>query len=136
VTRHDWSKHGHDRSEYTHTAHPSPDADSDEDTGTGPPGDGSRTRARRWLIVLGIVLLKLWVITLIALSSQLQIPLVAVFAAAHGALLAAAVTLLVYKLRRKTPPRALPHVPPGGHGAVLAQGGRKVTRMLKSKGSR
>ena len=104
---------------------------SSDDTGVGP-GRGSTRRRPRWVMVFGIILVKLGVIALILV---LPFGLAISLGAAHGVamlvlLVVAAVTLLVYKLRGRTLPPALSHRPPRGHRFVLgrlARHGRGAT---------
>lgn len=124
-------------------ADPPPIPDSNDDTGVGP-GRGSTRRRPRWVMVFGIILVKLGIIALIlVLLSGLGISLAAglgiSLAAGHGVALlvlvvAAAVTLVVHKLRGRTPHPALSHRPPRGHRFVSGLRSEKVARILKNKG--
>src|SRR5215216_1770869 len=94
--------------------------DTGDDTGVGT-GRGSTRRRPRWVMVFGIILIKLGVIALIlVLPFGLMISLGAAPGVALLVLLVvAAVTLLVYKLRGRTLHPALSHRPPRGHRFVL-----------------
>jgi amino acid transporter len=114
----------------------SPTPGSNDDTGVGP-GRGSTRRRPRWVMVFGIILVKLGVIALIlVLPFELAISL----GAAHGVallvlLVVAAVTLVVYRLRGRTlNPAALLHRPPRGHRFVLGWWSAKVARIFDNKG--
>ena len=104
--------------------------DSNGDTGVGI-GRGSRTSRPRWVKVFGIILVKFGIIALVlVLFRGLWSPLVA----GHGAallvlLVAAAVTLSVYKLRGVPLHPALSRRPPRGHRSMVA-------RILKNKGGK
>src|SRR5215218_113226 len=95
---------------------PGSNDDTGDDTGVGT-GRGSTRRRPRWVMVFGIVLIKLGVIALIlGLPFGLAISL----GAAHGVallvlLVVAAVMLLVYKLQGRTLPPALSRRPSRGH---------------------
>ena len=114
---------------------PGSNDDTGDDTGVGP-GRGSTRRRPRWVMVFGIILVKLGVIALIlALPFGLAISL----GAAHGVallvlLVVAAVTLLVYKLRGGTLHPALSHRPPRGHRFVPGWWSAKVARIFNNKG--
>ncbi len=116
---------------------PSPGSNDDtgDDTGVGS-GRGSTRRRPRWVIVFGIILVKLGVIALILV---LPFGLAISLGAAHGVallvlLVVAAVTLLVYRLRGRTLHPALSHRPPRGHRFVLGWWLAKVARIFNSKG--
>ena len=109
--------------------------DTGDDTGAGP-GRGSTRRRPRWVMVFGIILVKLGVIALILV---LPFGLAISLGAAHGVallvlLVVAAVTLLVYKLRGGTLPPALVHRPSRGHRFVLGWWSAKVARIFNNKG--
>jgi hypothetical protein len=109
------------------------DTDDDTDMGTG---RGSTRRRPRWVMVFGIILIKLGVVALILL---LPFGLAISLGAAHGVVLlvllvVAAVTLLVYKLRGRTLHPALLHRPPRGHRLILGWWSTKVARIFNSKG--
>ncbi len=106
---------------------------SNDDTGLGP-GRGSTRRRPRWVMVFGFILVKLGFIALILV---LPFGLAISLGAAHGVallvlLVVAAVTLLVYKLRGRTP--HLSHRPPRGHRFVLGWWSAKVARIFNNKG--
>lgn len=112
-----------------------PDPGSNDDTGVGP-GRGSTRRRPRWVMVFGIILVKLGVIALILV---LPLGLTISLGVAHGVallvlLVVAAVTLLVYKLRGSTLHPALLHRPPRGHRFILGWWSAKVARILNNKG--
>ena len=100
------------------------------------PVRGSTRRRPRWVMLFGIILVKLGVIALIlVLPFRLAISL----GAAHGvALLAllvvAAVILLVYKLRGRTLHPAPLHRPPRGHRFILGRWSAKVARIFNDEG--
>src|SRR5215207_7932702 len=104
---------------------------NDDDTGVGP-GRGSTRRRPRWVMVFGIILIKLGVIALILV---LPFGLTISLGAAHGVallvlLVVAAVPLLVYKLRGRTLHPALLHRPPRGHRLILGWWSAKVARIF------
>ena len=106
-----------------------------DDTGVLP-GRGSTRRRPRWMMVFGIILVKLGVIALLLI---LPFGLAISLGAAHGVallvlLVVAAVTLLVYKLRDRTLPPALSHWPPRGHRFGLGWWSAKVARIFNDKG--
>ncbi len=108
---------------------------SNDDTGVRP-GRGSTGRRPRWVMVFGIMLVKLGVIALILV---LPFGLAISLGAAHGVallvlLVVAAVTLLVYKLRGRT--LHLSHRPPRGHRFVLGWWSAKVSRIFNNKGGK
>ena len=114
---------------------PGSNGDIGDDTGVGP-GRGSTRRRPRWMMVFGIILVKLGVIALILV---LPFGLAISLGAAHGVallvlLVVAAVTLLVYKLRGRTLHPALLHRPPRGHRFVLGWWSAKVARIFNNKG--
>lgn len=114
---------------------PGSNDDTSDDTGMGP-GRGSTRRRPRWMMVFGIILVKLGVIALILV---LPFGLAISLGAAHGVallvlLVVAAVTLLVYKLRGRTLHPALSHRPPRGHRFVLGWWSAKVARIFNNKG--
>jgi hypothetical protein len=99
---------------------PGSNDDTGDDTGVGP-GRGSTRRRPRWVMVFGIILVKLGIIALILV---LPFGLAISLGATHGVallvlLVVAAVTLLVYKLRGRTLHPARSHRPPCGHRFVL-----------------
>jgi len=105
--------------------------DTGDDTGVGT-GRGSTRRRLRWVMVFGIILIKLGVIALILV---LPFGLMISLGAAHGVallvlLVVAAVTLLVYKLRGRTLHPALLHRPPRGHRFILGWWSAKVARIF------
>jgi len=105
--------------------------DTGDDTGVGT-GRGSTRRRPRWVMVFGIILIKLGVIALILV---LPFGLMISLGAAHGVallvlLVVAAVTLLVYKLRGRTLHPALLHRPPRGHRFILGWWSAKVARIF------
>ena len=106
-----------------------------DDTGVRP-GRGSTGRRPRWMMVFGIILVKLGVIALLLI---LPFGLAISLGAAHGVallvlLVVAAVTLLVYKLRGRTLHPALSYRPPRGHRFVLGWWSTKVARIFNNKG--
>ncbi len=108
---------------------------SNDDTGVGP-GRGSTRRRPRWVMVFGIILVKLGVIALILV---LPFGLAISLGAAHGVallvlLVVAAVTLLVYKLRGRPLHPALLHRPSREHRFVLGWWTAKVARIFNNKG--
>ena len=110
---------------------PGSNNDTGDDTGVGT-GRGSTRRRPRWMIVFGIILIKLGVIALILV---LPFGLAISLGAAHGVallvlLVVAAVTLLVYKLRGRTLHPALLHRPPRGHRLILGWWSAKVARIF------
>jgi hypothetical protein len=114
---------------------PGSNDDTGDDTGVGPDHGSTRRRAR-WMVVFGIILIKLAVIALILV---LPFGLAISLGAAHGIallvlLVVAAVTLLVYKLRGRTLHPALSHRPPRGHRFVLSWWSAKVARIFNNKG--
>ena len=114
---------------------PGSNHDTGDDTGART-GRGSTRRRPRWVMVFGIILIKLGVIALILV---LPFGLAISLGAAHGVallvlLVVAAVTLLVYKLRGRTLPPALLHRPPRGHRFILGWWSAKVARILDNKG--
>jgi hypothetical protein len=113
-----------------------PAPDSNDDTGVGT-GRGSTRRRARWVMVFGIILVKL--LGVIALLLVLPFGLAISLGAAHGVallvlLVVAAVTLLVYKLRGRTLHPALLHRPPRGHRLILGWWSAKVARIFNNKG--
>ena len=114
---------------------PGSNNDTGDDTGVGP-GRGSTRRRPRWVMVFGIILVKLGVIALLLI---LPFGLAISLGAAHGVallvlLVVAAVTLLVYKLRGRTLHPALLHRPPRGHRLILGWWSAKVARIFNNKG--
>ena len=117
---------------------PAPGSNDDTGDGTGVGTGGGSTRRRpRWVIVFGIILVKLGVIALILV---LPFGLAISLGAAHGVALlvlfvVAAAALLVYKLRGRTLPPALSRRPPRGHRFVpwLRSMG---ARIFKNKGGK
>jgi hypothetical protein len=114
---------------------PGSNNDTGEDTSVGP-GRGSSRRRPRWVMVFGIILVKLGVIALILV---LPFGVAISLGAAHGVallvlLVVAAVTLLVYKLRGRTLPPALSHRPPRGHRFGLGWWSAKLARLFNNKG--
>ena len=106
-----------------------------DDIGVGT-GRGSTKHGPRWMMVFGIILIKLGVIALILV---LPFGLTISLGAAHGIallvlLVVAAVTLLVYKLRGRTLHPALLHRPPRGHRLILGWWPAKVARIFNNKG--
>ena len=115
---------------------PGSNHDTGDDTGVRP-GRGSTRRRARWVMVFGIILVKL--LGVIALILVLPFGLAISLGAAHGVallvlLVVAAVTLLVYKLRGRTLPPALLHRPPRGHRFILGWCSAKVARIFNNKG--
>ena len=116
---------------------PAPGSNDDTGDGTGVGTGGGSTRRRpRWVIVLGIILVKLGVIALILV---LPFGLAISLGAAHGVallvlLVVAAVTLLVYKLRGRTLHPTLLHRPPRGHRFILGWWSSKVAKIFNNKG--
>jgi len=114
---------------------PTSNDDTGDDTSVGP-GRGSTRRIPRWVVVFGIVLVKLGVI---ALLLTLPFGLAISLGAAHGVallvlLVVAAVTLLVYKLRGRTLPPALSRRPSRGHRFGLGWWSAKMARIFNNKG--
>ena len=112
-----------------------PASDFNDDTGVGP-GRGSTRRIPRWVMVFGIILVKLGVFALILV---LPFGLTISLGAAHGVallvlLVVAAVTLLVYKLRGRTLHPTPLHRPPRGHRFILDWWAAKVARIFNNKG--
>ena len=110
---------------------PGSNNDTGDDTGVGP-GRGSTRRRPRWVMVFGIILVKLGVIALLLI---LPFGLAISLGAAHGVallvlLVVAAVTLLVYKLWGRTLHPALLHRPPRGHRLILGWWSAKVARIF------
>ena len=110
---------------------PGSNNDTGDDTGVGP-GRGSTRRRPRWVMVFGIILVKLGVIALLLI---LPFGLAISLGAAHGVallvlLVVAAVTLLVYKLRGRTLPPVLSHRPSRGHRLILGWWSAKVARIF------
>jgi hypothetical protein len=105
-----------------------------DDTGVRP-GCGSTRRRPRWVMVFGIILIKLGVVALLlVLPFELAISL----GAAHGVallvlLVVAAVPLLVYKLRGRTLPPTLVCRPSRGHRLILGWWSAKVARIFNNK---
>ena len=106
--------------------------------GEGEHGRGSTWWHRpRWVVVFGIILVKLGVIALLLI---LPFGLAISLGAAHGVallvlLVVAAVTLLVNKLRDRTLPPARPHRPPRGHRFVPGWWwSATVARIFTNKG--
>ena len=115
---------------------PGSNDDTGDDTGVGT-GGGSTRRRPRWVIVFGIILVKLGVIALILV---LPFGLAISLGAAHGVallvlLVVAAVTLLVYKLRGRTLHPALSHRPPRRHRFVSWLRSM-VVRIFNNKGGK
>jgi hypothetical protein len=99
-------------------------------------GRGSTKHGPRWMMVFGIILVKLGVIALLLI---LPFGLTISLGAAHGVallvlLVVAVVTLLVYKLRGRTLPPALSHRPPRRHRFGLGWWSAKVARIFNDKG--
>src|SRR5215207_1991876 len=108
---------------------------NDDDTGVGP-GRGSTRRRPRWVVVFGVILVKLGIIALLLV---LPFGLAISLGAGHGVtllvlLVVAAVTPLVSKLRGRTLPPALSHRPPRGHRFVPSWWSAKVARIFNNKG--
>ena len=108
---------------------------SNDDTGVGP-GRGSTRRRPRWVMVFGIILVKLGIITLLLV---LPFGLAISLGAAHGVallvlLVVAAVMPLVNKLRGRTLPPARSHRPPRGHRFALGWWSAKVASIFSHKG--
>jgi hypothetical protein len=102
--------------------------------GEGEHGRGSTRRRPRWVMVFGIILVKLGVIALILV---LPFGLAISLGVGHGVallvmLVAVAVTLLAYKLRGKTLHSALSH----GPHRFLSGLRPKLARIFKNRGSK